>query len=219
MSGVSTRTRPESLQALLAQTRQEISIAVRRGHPIADLRDLEARLEAAIASGATSLPRSAPNRVDVMLEQLHVTAHDVKTWALAQGLVEHRKRGRVGFDLVEAYAAAHRGRAELIAEHGAGRCAECGVAMIKAQRWQDGNVEERHLWKSWGLARGGSRGICARCRERLTRHGGLERHTVTRTAAGDETCNRCGMKGIAADLCVDCRDFLTTDPLAQDVAS
>lgn len=52
--------------------------------------------------------KHGPNRTDELLEELGVTAGDVKAWAVHQGILTQIKRGRVGIDIVELYALAHR---------------------------------------------------------------------------------------------------------------
>ena len=126
MSGVETRTRLEQLVALWRRTRHEIQVAHREGtrERLGKLQSLEARLEEEIraAGGVTQpstgtssrqsgRPRSqrqkAEDRVTRHLERLGVTAHDVKVWAVGQGLLPAVRRGRVKGDLVASYEAAH----------------------------------------------------------------------------------------------------------------
>lgn len=42
------------------------------------------------------------------LEQLGVTSHDVKVWAVGVGLLDAVRRGRIKGALVDAYEQAHR---------------------------------------------------------------------------------------------------------------
>jgi hypothetical protein len=54
-------------------------------------------------------PRCSKNAVEARLDELGVTARQVKEWVHATGLVDEVKRGRIGADLVNAYADAHPG--------------------------------------------------------------------------------------------------------------
>lgn len=107
MSGISHGSRLEQLLRLEQQVRHEIAVERRR---------------VALEGPAREVPRTPRrlvdvNRVDVRLVELGVTARQVKEWAVAAGLLDRVRRGRVGADLVEAYAAAARSRlAECIEE-------------------------------------------------------------------------------------------------------
>ncbi|MFC5178477.1 hypothetical protein [Nocardioides taihuensis] len=50
----------------------------------------------------------ANDRVTRQLVLLRVSAHDVKVSAVKEGLAPEVVRGRLGADLLDAYAAAHR---------------------------------------------------------------------------------------------------------------
>lgn len=120
MSGVETRSRLEQLEALRRRTQHELAIATARGdHPkAARLRELDQRLvgEIVAAGGQPPTPtwglrrtrrQKANDRVTRRLEQLGVTAHDVKVWAVSVGLLDQVRRGRIKGEVVEAYANAH----------------------------------------------------------------------------------------------------------------
>lgn len=96
MSGVKVGTRLEQLERLQERIRQEIAVERRRLF-------LEGRER---PHSATKAPRT--NAVDHQLVALRVSAREVKEWALAEGLIEEIKRGRVSSELVDAYQLAHR---------------------------------------------------------------------------------------------------------------
>lgn len=92
---------------------------IRSGSRLDMLRDLKRRVDAEIRA-EEKLERSRTairaykakqearrDSVSQRLARLGVTAHDVKTWALEQGLITEIRRGRVSGDLVDAYAADH----------------------------------------------------------------------------------------------------------------
>lgn len=62
--------------------------------------------EAAVGTIVTGM--RANDRVTRQLVLLRVSAHDVKVSAVKEGLVPEVVRGRLGADLLDAYAAAHR---------------------------------------------------------------------------------------------------------------
>lgn len=94
MSGVTTGTRLEQLRKLRTRIEQEIAAEERR-----------LALE---GMRVFQRPARGRNRVDELLAELGATAGDVKRWALAAGLITEIRRGRVGLQLVEAYAQARR---------------------------------------------------------------------------------------------------------------
>lgn len=121
MSGVVSGSRLERLQVVWRRTRHEIQIATgaQQWARVAKLHDLEARLSAEIEaetpkpSPAVRGPirgqrQKAEDRVTRHLERLGVTSHDVKVWAVGQGLLPAVRRGRVKGELVAAYEAAHQ---------------------------------------------------------------------------------------------------------------
>lgn len=124
MSGVITGSRLERLRAVWRRTRHEIQIAgaAEQWARVTRLRDLEARLAAeieaetragsagaAVARGQIRGQRQkAEDRVTRQLARLGVTAHEVKVWAVGQGLLPAVRRGRVKAELVAAYEAAHQ---------------------------------------------------------------------------------------------------------------
>lgn len=134
MSGVQAGTRLERLQVLWRRTKHDLDIAQREGQHqrLAQLQQLEARLdEEIVLAGGTSLRpesrrfqtfqrkrpargqprgprRKAEDRVSKHLERLGVTSHDVKVWAVAQGLLPAVKRGRIKGELVTAYESGRR---------------------------------------------------------------------------------------------------------------
>lgn len=92
---------------------------VRCGSRLDQLLDLRRRLDLEIAQermqswrdGNGPRPQSLKpshrfNSADILLREIGATAHDVKVWALEAGLISEVKRGRVGIDLVKAYASA-----------------------------------------------------------------------------------------------------------------
>jgi hypothetical protein len=96
MSGVRTGTRLEQLYAL----RDRIALEIR-----AEERRLSLQRP---AFEVFKKPRPK-HTTELRLEQLGLTSRQVKEWAHATGLVDEVKRGRIGADLVNAYADAHRG--------------------------------------------------------------------------------------------------------------
>ncbi len=206
---IRTGTKLEALHGLLKRTEQEISCARQRDRDTTELRALRDRIRAQIEPTETQ----QRNIVDRRLDQLHVTARDVKVWAHANGLVDAVKRGRVGEHLVEAYATAMGGRQGVIEAAGRGPCRDCAQITLYEPYWQDGTTDQRAQWKRWGLCRAACRGYCARCYVRLKRHGELDRHE-TRVIPGKQTCRRCGLTNITTDedrLCADCVDVLAID--------
>jgi hypothetical protein len=120
VSAVETRTRLEQLHALRRRTAHELDIATSHGetHRAAKLRLLQERVVGeieAIADTPPTAPRGLPlsrrekadTRTARRLEQLGVTSHQVKAWAVTVGLIDQVRRGRVKGDLVEAYARHH----------------------------------------------------------------------------------------------------------------
>lgn len=119
MSGIRTGTRLEQLRALHARVTVRIELARRQGHPedLPDLHDLAHKVAAAIRAeerATRARPtvaagvRVADDRVTRHLLDLGVTAHDVKVWAVGQGLIPAVVRGRVSGRLVDAYATHHQ---------------------------------------------------------------------------------------------------------------
>lgn len=119
MSGIRTGTRLEQLRALHRQITVRTELARRRGHheDVPDLHDLAHKVAAAIRDeerAARARPtvavavRVADERVTRHLVDLGVTAHDVKVWAVTQGIIPAVVRGRVSGRLVDAYAAHHQ---------------------------------------------------------------------------------------------------------------
>jgi hypothetical protein len=96
MSGVRTGTRLEQLYAL----RDRIALEIRAE---------ERRLALQRPNFEVFKKPGRRNAVETLLDDLGVTSRQVKEWAHATGLVDEVKRGRVGADLVNAYADAHRG--------------------------------------------------------------------------------------------------------------
>lgn len=123
MSGVQAGTRLERLTALWRRTRHEIQIAQHAGRhdEVTKLRALETRLVVEIRTEGGVTPsapgvrrrrgprRKAEDRVSKHLAQLGVTSHEVKVWAVGQGILPAVKRGRIKGELVAAYQAAHEG--------------------------------------------------------------------------------------------------------------
>lgn len=114
MSGVQSGTRLERLEQLHRRVRHELAIA--RRHGLVDETRL-AVLDARLAHEITTLHRARPTvaaavrqtdrTVQERLEQLGVTSHVVKQWAVDTGLIPAVVRGRVSGLLVDAYAQAH----------------------------------------------------------------------------------------------------------------
>lgn len=115
MSGIRTGPRLENLERVHRQTLHEIANARRLEHwrEIPALEDLRDRLAAEIAKERPTEPPerpkpprapSGPSAEVLLLEQLGVTARQVKEWAVEQGLLAAVVRGRVKLELVEAYA-------------------------------------------------------------------------------------------------------------------
>lgn len=230
MSGIRTASRREALDRLRRRTVHEIAQARIRGIPaeLAKLYTLQTRLVIEIAledaRAAALAPRPAPtsvapgsrrssppDRVGDHLARLGVTAHQVKEWAVTQGLVDKVRRGRIRGELVDAYDEAMNGQAfarrAALAEAGTGwECRECTAPTIKSPVWI-ANPGKRAEWKALGLARMGGRGLCSACYMRMKQHGTLDNHPV-RTATGKHLCSRCGIPDVATGLCVDCSDFV-----------
>lgn len=100
VSGIQDGDRLRRLYALRSQVNAEIATLER-----------ERALEPAgpgepLRNRPKPRPAAAPNVVQRRLAELDVTSADVRRWALAHGLTESR-HGRIGVDLVEAYAEAH----------------------------------------------------------------------------------------------------------------
>lgn len=95
MSGVRTGTRLEQLERLRVKIDQEIAAERRR-------LALDERFEVFQRPRAR---RSDPTKD--RLEALGISSHEVKVWAVAEGLLPAVKRGRVARALVEQYAEAH----------------------------------------------------------------------------------------------------------------
>lgn len=98
MSGVKVGTRLEQLHAL----RDRIALEIRAE---------ERRLALQRPAFEVFAKPGRKNAVAEQLEQLGVTSRQVKEWALANGLIDEIKRGRIGAHLVDAYAEAHPGGA------------------------------------------------------------------------------------------------------------
>lgn len=98
MSGVRTGTRLEQLYALRDRIALEIRTEERR-----------LALQRPAFEVFKKPGRGGKNAVERQLDELGVTARQVKEWAHATGLVDEVKRGRIGADLVTAYADAHQG--------------------------------------------------------------------------------------------------------------
>ena len=106
MSGVRCGTRLEQLLDLRRQVNLQIELEVRN-----DPREA-ARL--GLTGGGDTPPRARQkspgqslNVAERRLAELGVSSTDVKAWAVQQGLLPEVKRGRIGINLVEQYAAAH----------------------------------------------------------------------------------------------------------------
>lgn len=98
VSGIRSGTRLEQLEAL--RRRLDHEIAHERAQAAADGgRLVECHPVRLVVS-------SRKNTTDLRLEQLGVTAHDVKVWGVQAGLLDEVKRGRVALSLVEQYALA-----------------------------------------------------------------------------------------------------------------
>lgn len=122
MTGVESRSRLEQLQALQRRTKHQLDIAringdLRTGHRLRQLNEQLADEIIAITGQQLAAPQArqprtkrqkADDRVGRRMQQLGVTAHDVRAWALKVGLVDRVRRGRIRGELVEAYAAAHQ---------------------------------------------------------------------------------------------------------------
>ncbi|WP_183092922.1 hypothetical protein [Nocardioides stalactiti] len=121
MRAVESRTRLEQLQTLERRVRHEIDSATRAGNrrELARLLTLEQKITDAIrGEGGRPLPKrtgaprtrrkKAEDRVTKRLQQLGVTSHDVKVWAVSVGLLDQVRRGRIKGAVVEAYATAHQ---------------------------------------------------------------------------------------------------------------
>jgi hypothetical protein len=120
VTGVESRSRLEQLEALQRRTKHQLDQARVAGDLVkADkLHRLNERLAGEIeALRPTPAPpagqprgkrQKAEDRVGRRLEQLGVTAHDVRVWALEVGLIDRIRRGRIKGELVEAYAAAQQ---------------------------------------------------------------------------------------------------------------
>lgn len=97
MSGIRVGTRLEQLY----QLRDRLALEIAQ----------EERLE--LLNGPAPLKvvkHRPPDVVGRRLEQLGLTARQVKDWAVTQGLLERVCRGRVAHELIEAYADAHAPR-------------------------------------------------------------------------------------------------------------
>lgn len=68
---------------------------------------IAARAEARQRPDAGTGWRAAHATTAEILEQLGVTAHDIKVWAVENGLADEVKRGRVRLEHVDAYHHAH----------------------------------------------------------------------------------------------------------------
>lgn len=118
MSGIRTGTRLQNLQQLRRRAQHELDAARRRDdrHDLPRLRELVTRIQHQIdletPAPATPTPAGTPrlrsqkatDRVTRRLNQLGVTSHDVKEWAVTAGLLDRVRRGRIRAELVEAYA-------------------------------------------------------------------------------------------------------------------
>lgn len=117
VSPIRVGTRLEQLQALERRTQQEIGQARFRLEvdKLPKLRALLQRIEGEIVAeggkpaGRPRKPhytshKKAADHVYARLEQLGVTAHEVKVWAVEVGLLDVVRRGRIRGELVEAYA-------------------------------------------------------------------------------------------------------------------
>lgn len=108
MPAIRTGTRLESLQSLARRTEHELSSARRKDarREIPRLELLLDKLRDAIADEqGLARPRDVVSRG---LFDLGLTAHDVRQWALEQGLIDQVRRGRLPLELLNAYRAAHR---------------------------------------------------------------------------------------------------------------
>ncbi|MCX6399442.1 MAG: hypothetical protein NTX33_05890 [Propionibacteriales bacterium] len=116
MSGIRTGTRIEQLAALRSRVSLELEYAARTGKPRERLLHLAGQIDQEIRSEGGKPPprtpyekrkRSAPHRADILIAELGVTSADVRAWALAAGIVDRQRRGRLPAVVVEAYAANH----------------------------------------------------------------------------------------------------------------
>lgn len=96
MSGISTGTRLEQLERLKAKV--DLEIAAERRRLALD--------ERFVTFQRADHDRRRVDATKARLEQLGVTAKDVKVWAVGVGLLADVKRGRVARELVEKYAEA-----------------------------------------------------------------------------------------------------------------
>ena len=94
MSGITTGSRLEQLQALQRRIHHEIQIELRKA-------------PGPKAPAKKPRKQEGPNVVQQRLAELGVTTRTVKEWGITQGLITEIKRGRIGITLVDAYAAAH----------------------------------------------------------------------------------------------------------------
>lgn len=128
MSGIKHGDRLDQLYDLRRRTNHELQYARRHDdHQLTgQLTTLLAKIDQAITDeggtppggpadpgkrGSAQRPRrgraqKASDRVTRRLEQLGVTSHDVKVWAVSAGLLDRVRRGRIRGELVEAYATA-----------------------------------------------------------------------------------------------------------------
>lgn len=100
MSGVQAGTRLERLRVLRDRIDHEIAVEAHR----AALDDTRG------SGGWAEFQKPSDRRTASRLEQLGVTAKQVKQWAVRQGLVDGVHRGRCADRLIDAYALAHERR-------------------------------------------------------------------------------------------------------------
>lgn len=109
MSGVSSGSRLERLYALRDQIAHEIAHEERLVALDGGRIDQKGRRRFVVFKGSNQAvaTRGADKRKAASLDELGVTAKQVKVWAVSVGLVDAVHRGRVAQTLVDAYAEAH----------------------------------------------------------------------------------------------------------------
>lgn len=116
--GIRTGTRAEQLTDLRRQTRVQIEYARYEGRDTTRLERLAARIDEELGIEAAKpqlvVHEKPPgNAVDQLLHDLGATTKDVRTWAIANGLLDGVHRGRIALTIVQAYAT-HSHLSELI---------------------------------------------------------------------------------------------------------
>lgn len=111
MSGVRTGTRLEQLLNLRRQLNLEIEVETRRD-PVEAVRLGLIKpkwVRPPRRRGGHKRPDMVVRVAELMarLERMGVTQHDVKVWAVEQGLLDEVKRGIVAGRILDAYAEAH----------------------------------------------------------------------------------------------------------------